>query len=107
MSIEQKFPKAPTDVVYLASSYLQKWSVLLKDGLGTHGGVEVTNGEIMSWLRCFKPNKVMTSDDLGHYRNLISVIGLFCYYTVLGTLVSLVMYRLHLLSIKEEVFLFS
>lgn len=41
MSIEQKFPKASTDAVYLALSYLQKWSVLLKDKAGRErmGGV--------------------------------------------------------------------
>jgi len=50
MSIEQKFPKAPTDVVYLALSYLQKWSVLLKDGLGTHGGDQWGDHELAKVL---------------------------------------------------------
>jgi hypothetical protein len=60
MSIEQKFPKTPTDVVYLTLSYLQKWSILLKDADRDH--MEAINGEIMGWMRSFKPNEVMTSD---------------------------------------------
>ena len=60
MSIEQKFPKAPTDVVYLALSYLQKWSILLKDA--DRDRMEAINGEIMGWMRSFKPNEVMASD---------------------------------------------
>ena len=62
MSIEQKFPKTPTptDVVYLALSYLQKWSILLKDA--DRDRMEAINGEIMGWMRSFKPNEVMASD---------------------------------------------
>jgi hypothetical protein len=30
MAIEKHFPKAPSDVMYVAISLLQKWSLLLK-----------------------------------------------------------------------------
>jgi hypothetical protein len=49
-----------TDVVYLALSYLQKWSILLKDT--DLDRMEAINGEIMGWMRSFKPNEVMASD---------------------------------------------
>lgn len=32
MAIEQKFPKAPTDIIYCAVSLMQRWSILSKDG---------------------------------------------------------------------------
>ena len=31
MAIEKSFPKTPTDVIYLALSLMQKWSILLKE----------------------------------------------------------------------------
>jgi len=31
MAIENKFPKAPSDIIYVVLSFLQKWSVLLKE----------------------------------------------------------------------------
>jgi hypothetical protein len=31
MAIEKKFPKAPSDVIYVAISFMQKWSHLLKE----------------------------------------------------------------------------
>lgn len=31
MAIEKKFPKAPTDVLFVAISLMQKWSILLKE----------------------------------------------------------------------------
>jgi len=34
MAIEQRFPKALTDVIYVALSLLQKWGVLLKEAAG-------------------------------------------------------------------------
>jgi hypothetical protein len=29
MAIEKKFPKAPTDAMHIALSFLQKWAILL------------------------------------------------------------------------------
>lgn len=60
MAIEHKFPKAPTNVIYLALSYLQKWVVLLKEE--DRGRMEVIKWEIMEWMKLFKPNEVLISD---------------------------------------------
>ena len=31
MAIEKGFPKAPTDIIYVALTLMQKWSILLKE----------------------------------------------------------------------------
>jgi hypothetical protein len=31
MAIEHKYPKTPSDIIYVALSYLEKWRVLLKE----------------------------------------------------------------------------
>ena len=31
MSTESKFPKNPSDIMYIALTFMQKWSLLLKD----------------------------------------------------------------------------
>lgn len=43
-----------------ALSYLQKWSVLLKDD--DRERLEMINGEILNWMKTFKPNDVLDSD---------------------------------------------
>ena len=57
MAIEKKFPKAPTDVVYLALSFMQKWCILLKEKDREH--VEKIKDDIMGWLNGFKPSAVL------------------------------------------------
>jgi hypothetical protein len=34
MAIEKKFPNSPFDIIYIALSFIQKWSVLLKEDDG-------------------------------------------------------------------------
>jgi len=60
MAIEHKFPKSPTDVIFLALSYLQRWAVLLKEA--DQERMETTKGEILSWMKTFKPNDMLSSD---------------------------------------------
>jgi len=31
MAIERRFPNRPTDVIYIAISFVQKWSVLIQE----------------------------------------------------------------------------
>jgi hypothetical protein len=52
MAIEKTFIKAPTDVVYVAISLLQRWSTLLKE----------KEDAIMGWLKTFKPRSTMATD---------------------------------------------
>jgi hypothetical protein len=52
MAIEKTFIKAPTDVVYVAVSLLQRWSTLLKE----------KEDAILGWLKTFKPRSTMATD---------------------------------------------
>jgi hypothetical protein len=60
MAIEHKFPKSPTDVIFLALSYLHRWAVLLKEADRERS--ETIKGEILSWMKTFKPNDMLCSD---------------------------------------------
>jgi len=60
VAIEKKYPKAPTDVVYVALSFLQKWCTLLKQKDRVH--VEKIKDDIMGWLKGFKPSAVLLTD---------------------------------------------
>jgi len=60
MAIEHKFPKSPSDIMYLALSYLQKWAVLLKEEDREH--MEAVRRVIMDWMKMFKPNAIPISD---------------------------------------------
>ena len=60
MWIEHNFRKSPTDAVYLALSYLQKWAVLLK--VEDRESMEAIKREIMGWMKKFKPNDLIVSD---------------------------------------------
>lgn len=60
MAIEKSFPKAPTDVMYIAVSLMQKWAILLKEN--DRERVEDILNNIASWLRGFQPNEVLCSD---------------------------------------------
>jgi len=31
MAIQHQFPKSPSDIIYTAVSFMQKWSILLKE----------------------------------------------------------------------------
>ena len=60
MAIEHKFSKSPSDIMYLALSYLQKWAVLLKEE--DRERMEAVRSAIMNWMKMFKPNVVPISD---------------------------------------------
>jgi len=60
MAIEHKYPKSPTDIIYVALSYLQKWSVLLKEA-DRQRTMQVKD-EILCWMRNFKPSLVVATD---------------------------------------------
>jgi len=53
MAIEKFFPKPPTDVIYLALSFMQKWSILLKEE--DREQICQLKAVIMNWLE-FKPS---------------------------------------------------
>ena len=60
MAIEQRFPKALTDVIYVALSLLQKWGVLLKEV--DRQRVLHVKDDIMSWMKSFKPSLLEPTD---------------------------------------------
>jgi len=59
IAIEKMIPKAPTDVMYIAISLMQKWSVKLKEDKDR---IMQIKDSIASWLKTFKPNNVLLSD---------------------------------------------
>jgi len=60
MAIEKIIPKSPTDVMYVALSLLQKWSVRLKDE--DQDRISQFKDMILCWIRSFKPNPTLLSD---------------------------------------------
>jgi hypothetical protein len=60
MDIEKKFPRAPTDVIYIALSMLQKWSTLLKEV--DRERVIQLKYEILRWMKNFHSSMVVPSD---------------------------------------------
>ena len=59
MAIEKKLPKAPTNVMHIALSLLQKWSILLREDRERLGSMKEA---ISQWMKLFKPTSVMLSD---------------------------------------------
>jgi len=60
MAIEKRSPRAPTDVVYVALTLLQKWSILLKEVDGER--ILSVKEEVLQWMKSFKPSVVELSD---------------------------------------------
>jgi hypothetical protein len=60
MAIEKRSPRAPTDVVYVALTLLQKWSILLKEVDGEQ--ILSVKEEVLQWMKSFKPSVVELSD---------------------------------------------
>jgi len=58
MAIEKVFPKAPSDVIYVAISLMQKWSHLLRG----KDKERVILENILSWMKNFRPNAILLSD---------------------------------------------
>jgi len=59
MAINKKFPQALTDVMYIALSLLQKWSIKLKEK--DQNQVSKMKETVTRWLKDFKPS-VAASD---------------------------------------------
>jgi primosomal protein N' len=60
MAIEKIFVKAPTDVIYMAISFMQRWSVLLKEK--DRDRVAQALEAILSWMKNFKPKTTTATD---------------------------------------------
>jgi hypothetical protein len=60
MAIEKRSPKATTDVVYVALTLLQKWSILLTE-VDQERTLSVKE-EVLQWMKSFKPSVVQLSD---------------------------------------------
>jgi hypothetical protein len=60
MAIEKSFVKASTDVIYVAVSLLQRWSILLKEK--DKERVSQALEAILRWLKNFKPKTTTTTD---------------------------------------------
>ena len=60
MAIERVFIKMPTDVIYVAISFLQRWSILLKEE--DKERVWQVLEAIRSWLKNFQPKSSTATD---------------------------------------------
>jgi CRISPR/Cas system-associated exonuclease Cas4 (RecB family) len=60
MATEKSFIKSPTDVIYVATSFLQRWSVLLKEK--DRERVQQVLEAIVKWLKNFKPKSTTATD---------------------------------------------
>jgi hypothetical protein len=60
MSIEHKFPKNPSDTMYIALSFMQKWSLLLKEE--DRQRITQIKDEVLRWMRSFKPMVTVSID---------------------------------------------
>ena len=60
MAIEKSFPKTPTDVIYLALSLMQKWSILLKEE--DRRSVMQVKESLLGWLKAFRPSALVSTD---------------------------------------------
>jgi hypothetical protein len=73
-AIEKKVPKAPIDVIYNALSFIQRWSVLLRE----KDQVRILQAKesIASWLKSFRPSDICPSDVIEF--NFVSCLEVFC-----------------------------
>lgn len=60
MTIEKSFIKAPTDVLYTAISFLQRWCVYLKEK--DREQVSQALEAMLGWMKNFKPRMTTASD---------------------------------------------
>jgi len=60
MSIEHKFPKSPSDIMYIALSFMQKWSLLLKED--NRQRITQIKDEVLRWMRSFMPMAMVSTD---------------------------------------------
>ena len=60
MAIQHKFPKSPSDIVYNALSFMQKWSALLKED--DYQRIKQVKDDILRWIGNFKPKMIISTD---------------------------------------------
>jgi hypothetical protein len=60
MAINKTFPQAPTDIVYIALSLVQKWSIKLKEK--DQDQFVRMKATVSGWLKNFKPSAFNPSD---------------------------------------------
>jgi hypothetical protein len=60
MAIQLKFPKSPSDIMYTAVSFLQKWSILLKED--DRDRIQQVKDRILLWMGNFKPALLQSTD---------------------------------------------
>lgn len=60
MAISKMFPKSPTDVIFIALSLMQKWSIRLKKK--DQDRISKVKDHIAAWMKTFKPSIYLLSD---------------------------------------------
>jgi hypothetical protein len=60
MAINKTFPQVPTDIVYIALSLVQKWSIKLKEK--DQDQIVRMKATVSGWLKNFKPSVFNPSD---------------------------------------------
>ena len=56
----KRFPKNPSDIIYVALSFMQKWCLLLKED--DRQRYTQLKDEVMRWMKNFKPSSLMSTD---------------------------------------------
>jgi hypothetical protein len=60
MAIQLKFPKSLTDIIYTVVSFLQKWSIMLKEA--DRERIKQVKDNILLWVGSFKPTVLSATD---------------------------------------------
>jgi hypothetical protein len=60
MAIEKKFPNSPFDIIHIALSFMQKWSVLLKEDDGQR--IKQVKERILHWMKYLKPAVLVSTN---------------------------------------------
>jgi hypothetical protein len=60
MAIKKKFPNSPSDIIYIALSFMQKWSVLLKED--DRQRIKQVKERILGWMKHFKLAASVSTD---------------------------------------------
>jgi len=60
MAIQHEFPKYPSNIIYSALTFMQKWSILLKED--DWARVKQEKDDIMLWIGDFKPTVFSSTD---------------------------------------------
>jgi hypothetical protein len=60
MAIKKKFPNSPSDIIYIALSFMQKWSVLLKED--DRQRIKQVKERILGWMKHIKLAASVSTD---------------------------------------------